>query len=78
MASTYKNPPCSVIRKGDWKLIPFLNDGKVELYNLKKDLKETNNLVGINKEIASQLLEELINWRKQNKVPLPPASILSF
>lgn len=78
LASTYKNPPCSIIRKGDWKLIQFLNDGKVELYNLKEDLKETENLAGSNKEKASQLLDELVNWRKRNHVPLPSASILAF
>ncbi|MFD2290889.1 sulfatase [Mariniflexile gromovii] len=78
LASTYKNPPCSIIRKGDWKLIQFLNDDKVELYNLKEDLKETYNLKDNNPEIAHQLLEELVHWRKENKVPLPPASVLIY
>lgn len=78
IASTYKNPPCSVIRKGDWKLIQFLNDGTIELYNLRKDLKEANNVAADNTEVTSQLLNELISWRTQNKVPFPPASILAF
>ncbi|MDW5288897.1 sulfatase [Formosa sp. PL04] len=78
LASTYKNPPCSIIRKGDWKLIQFLNDGKVELYNLNNDLKEANNLVDESPEIVSELLDELVTWRKNNKVPLPPATVLSF
>lgn len=78
VASTYKNPPCSIIRKGEWKLIQFLNDGKVELYNLKNDLKETNNLVDRKQEIASQLLDELTTWRKNNEAPLPQASVLPF
>uniref|UniRef100_UPI004047483A sulfatase/phosphatase domain-containing protein n=1 Tax=Mariniflexile sp. TaxID=1979402 RepID=UPI004047483A len=78
LASTYRNPPCSVIRKGKWKLIQFLNNGKVELYNLETDLKEAHNLVDNNPEVVSQLLDELVNWRKENKVPLPPASSLSF
>ena len=78
VASTYKNPPCSIIRKNEWKLIQFLNDGQVELYNLQKDLKEEYNLVDENPEIVSQLLNELITWRKINNVPLPPASILTF
>ncbi|MBU2905138.1 sulfatase [Arenibacter algicola] len=78
VASTYKNPPCSIIRKDQWKLIQYLNDGIVELYNLEKDLKEAHNLAENNPEIASQLLNELITWRKNNKVPLPPASVLPF
>ncbi|MFY0714899.1 sulfatase [Seonamhaeicola sp. NFXS20] len=78
LASTYKNPPCSIIRKGDWKLIQFLNDGKLELYNLKDDLKETYNLAEENVKVTLELLDELITWRKENNVPLPPASVLKY
>lgn len=78
IASTYKNPPSSIIRNGKWKLIQFLNDGKVELYNLEKDLAETENLSNENKEVAESLLAELTAWRKENKVPLPDASILDI
>ena len=78
LASTYQNPPSSIIRKGKWKLIQFLNDGKVELYNLEDDLKESKNLAEENTQIASDLLDELVRWRKENKVPLPPASGLAF
>ena len=78
VASTYRNPPCSVIRKGDFKLIQFLNDGKVELYDLEKDLKESKNLLKEKPEIAKELLEELTTWRKENSVPLPPASSLLY
>ena len=78
IASQYKNPPCSIIRKGKWKLIQFLNDGNMELYDLEEDLAETKNLVEENMEVATDLLKELKNWRRKNKVPLPPASILDF
>lgn len=78
IASTYKDPPCSIIRKGKWKLIQYLNDGKVELYDLKNDLKEAHNLVSENSKVVSTLLDELVAWRKTNKVPLPPVSKLEF
>jgi arylsulfatase A-like enzyme len=78
LASAYKNPPCSIIRKGKWKLIQFLLDGKVELYNLEKDLKESKNLAEENQQVAQCLLGELVDWRKENKVPLPPDSRLEF
>jgi arylsulfatase A-like enzyme len=78
LASTYKDPPCSIIRKGDWKLIQFLKNGQVELYNLRDDLKESKNLTVSNPEKAQELLVELTAWRKQNKVPLPPSSTLEF
>ena len=76
LASTYKNSPCSVIRKGDWKLIQFLRDGKLELYNLRSDLKESDNLATKNPAQAKALLTELVQWRKDNKVPLPLSSSL--
>lgn len=78
IASAYKNPPCSIIRRGDWKLIQFLNDGRVELYNLKDDLGESINQAEESRQVAKQLTDELTNWRKRNKVPLPPVSELIF
>ena len=52
LPSTYKNAPSSIIRKGDWKLIQFLKNGKLELYNLKDDLKESKNLATSHSEVA--------------------------
>ncbi len=34
----------SAIRKGDWKLVYRMHDGRLELYNLKKDLSEKNDV----------------------------------
>ena len=78
LASRFKHGTCSVIRKGDYKLIQFLADGKLELYNLKDDSKESKNLAESNQEITNDLLKDLTNWRKENKVPLPPNSVLKF
>jgi arylsulfatase A-like enzyme len=76
IASSYKSPPSSIVRKAEWKLIQNLLDGKVELYNLERDLLEKNNLFESNPKKTEELLNELTNWRKENKVPLPPASVL--
>ena len=77
VASQYKNPPCSIIRKGDWKLIQFLNSAKVELYNTKEDLKESYNLALERAELTEAMLDELTAWRETNDVPLPPNSPLA-
>ncbi|WP_243739399.1 sulfatase [Flavicella sediminum] len=73
-----KHGTCSAIRKQNYKLIQFLKDGKLELYDLSKDSKEAHNLAAEKSEITSSLLKELVAWRVKNKVPLPPNSSLEF
>ena len=34
--------PVSSIRQGDWKLLEYLEDKRIELYNLRKDIGEEN------------------------------------
>lgn len=54
--------PSSIIRKGEWKLIHYYEDGREELYNLKNDLGETKNVAGENQEIAKLLSERLFSF----------------
>ncbi len=76
IASQSKHGTCSVIRKNHNKLIQFLATGELELYDLKTDPLEADNLVLEKPELANQLLKELVNWRTENNVPLPPNSPL--
>jgi arylsulfatase A-like enzyme len=61
----------SAIRQGDWKLLEFLEDNQVELYNLKEDVGEKNNMVNTNPGKAKELLELLREWRQQVDAPMP-------
>lgn len=54
---------CSAIRYGDYKLIDFYDQQILELYNLKSDPSEHNNLVSANNEIAKKLHEKLNSWK---------------
>ncbi len=78
VASRYKHGPCSVIRQDQYKLIEYLRDGRLELYDLKTDPAEKNNLAAEKIELAETLRRHLAQWRKTNSVPLPPASSLPF
>ncbi len=63
--------PVSAVRQGDWKLIQFLEDNHLELYNLKEDIGEENNLEKVNPEKASELYSLLSQWRQQANAPMP-------
>jgi arylsulfatase A-like enzyme len=54
----------SAIRCGQLKLIEYLNTGNVELYNLKDDIGEQNNLAEKLPKQTAQLKQQLAKWRK--------------
>ena len=56
---------------GDWKLIEFFEDGTLELYNLKKDLGEEDNLAQRMPGKAKELHAAMLKWRKETKAPVP-------
>ena len=63
--------PGSVILDGDWKLINFEHWGQIDLYNLKDDPSERNNLASVYPERVKQLKEKLDLWLKEmNAKPL--------
>ena len=57
--------PVSAIRKGNWKLIEYLGEEKVELYHLKEDMSEKNNVIEKYPQKSSELLQLLHSWKKQ-------------
>lgn len=63
--------PASAVRKGDWKLIHFLDDGHKELYNLRKDIGETTDRSPDNQEKARELYLLLDQWRKSVHARMP-------
>ena len=67
----WRTAPAGAIQQGDWKLIEFFEDGKIELYNLKEDLGEKNNLAETMPEKANELRCTLIEWRKSVCAPVP-------
>ncbi|WP_299212697.1 sulfatase [uncultured Aquimarina sp.] len=67
--------PSTAYREGDWKLIHFYEDDNYELYNLKEDLSEENNLVESQMEIFHTLKvnmnKMLINMNAKLPKPNP-------
>ena len=69
--SLFRTRPGSVIRKGEWKLHYYFEDHGVELYNLKEDIGERNNLSEIQTDKRKELIEDLKNWWDQTNAPIP-------
>ena len=80
----FRTRPVSVIRKGNWKLLLFheewiLDGGReripennsVELYNLKTDISEHNNLCNTEIKIRDELLDDLLQWLEETEAPVP-------
>jgi arylsulfatase A-like enzyme len=55
--------PYAAIRSGDFKLIEFYNDNRVELYNLRDDISEVNDLASTFPEKAAALRARLHAWQ---------------
>ncbi|WP_254509070.1 sulfatase [Anatilimnocola floriformis] len=67
----WRTTPVSLIQSGDWKLMEFLEDGHLELYNLRDDLSETKNLAKEMPDKAKDLHAQLVAWRKDVNAPMP-------
>lgn len=67
----WRTTPVSLIQSGDWKLMEFLEDGRLELYNLKDDIGEKSNLAKDMPDKAKEMHNRLIAWRSEVKAPMP-------
>jgi arylsulfatase A-like enzyme len=80
----FRTRPVSVIRKGDWKLHLFHEEwvldggrdglpgnGAVELYNMKNDPGERNDLAAREITQVNKLLDDLLGWLEETQAPMP-------
>ena len=63
--------PGGAVRDGDWKLIEFYEDNRLELYNLARDPGEKKNLLHQHGDVADKLKQALSKWRKAVKATMP-------
>jgi arylsulfatase A len=66
--------PYGAVRSGDWRLIEFYEGNRVELYNLRDDGSEKNDLAKEKPEAAKELLAKLHGWRKEVGAQMPVAN----
>ena len=63
--------PGSSVRLGDYKLIEFFEDGRLELYDLRQDIGETHNLAAERPREVQRLHGLLVNWRTRVEAKIP-------
>ena len=68
--------PSAAIRRGDWKLIEWMEDGRIELFNVASDIGEQSDLSKSQPARAAALRAELHAWQKEvgAKMPIPNPS----
>jgi len=68
--SAFRSPNLA-IREGDWKLLINADSTEAQLYNVKNDPGERENLIEENKSVAESLAKKVIEWRKSMPVEIP-------
>jgi arylsulfatase A-like enzyme len=63
--------PSSALLAGDWKLVQFYEDNRIELYNLAWDIGELRDLAEAFPEKTGELLELLNQWKKATGARIP-------
>jgi arylsulfatase A len=63
--------PYGAIRKGDFKLLEFFDDQRVELYNLREDIGEQHDLAAKMPAKTRELRKRLHAWRKEVGAQMP-------
>lgn len=67
----HHSTPASALRQGDWKLIEFFEDHRLELYDLAADPGEKTNLATREAQRAASMQAALAAWRASVHARLP-------
>jgi arylsulfatase A-like enzyme len=71
MEGPWRTTPASAVRSGDWKLMEFFEDGRLELYNLRDDVGESEDLAELMPAKRDELHRLLLDWREATGAPVP-------
>jgi arylsulfatase A-like enzyme len=70
----FRTRPCSIIRRGRYKLHENLEDGLLELYDLQSDIRERHNLATSMPDQRDAMLADLREWQQGIGAPIPEPS----
>lgn len=67
----WRTTPVSTIIQREFKLMEYLEDGRMELYDLQNDPSEKHNLAKDKPDTAKRMQLELAQWRKSTRAAMP-------
>jgi len=71
----WRTTPAGAIRCGDYKLLEFFEDERIELYDLKKDASQARDLSSARPDLARDLHTRLKRWRETVQAPMPTKAV---
>jgi len=63
--------PAGSVRVGDYKLVELFESGKLELYNLKEDISESNDLSEKMTQKTAEMYRLMVDWRNKVNAQMP-------
>lgn len=63
--------PSSIIQEDGWKLIHYWEDGSDELYDLRQDPSEQNDVAAINPKVTQMMSTKLLDWLSEVGANMP-------
>ena len=67
----FRTTPAGAVRMGDWKLIEWFESGRLELYNVRQDIGERENLAESHPAELARLHKAMKQWRAEVQAPIP-------
>ena len=71
MSGPWRATPAGAVRQGEYKLIEFFEDRRLELYNLRDDIGEQNDLAEAMPDKVQELHALMQAWRRSVNAPVP-------
>lgn len=67
----WRTTPVAMMREGDYTLLEFFEDNRLELYNVREDLGQRKNLAQAMPEQTLAMHERMRAWRKDIQAAMP-------
>ncbi len=69
--NSWRTLPAGAIRHGNYKLLEFFEDGRLELYDVVNDVGQAQDLAAAKPDMVKELHDRLVAWRKAVNAPMP-------